>query len=76
MRNHYGTLAIFISYFNYSIIIYLILFQAIDVGLVLKLQQKLKKLENERDVLHRQIEERNDSPSEQKPHDAFKVSVQ
>lgn len=45
-----------------------------DVGLVLKLQQKLKSVESERDRLHRRLEKHDDSPSEHKAQDNFKVT--
>lgn len=49
--------------------------QPVDVGLVLKLQQKLKSVESERDRLHRRLEKHDDSPSEHKAQDNFKVTL-
>jgi hypothetical protein len=51
----------------------------IDVGLVLKLQQKLKDVEKERNRLQKRVEhlEKEDSPSDDaaRTHDSFKVCV-
>lgn len=49
--------------------------QPVDVSLVLKLQQKLKSVESERDRLHRRLEKHDDSPSEHKAQDNFKVTL-
>lgn len=46
------------------------------MGLVLKLQQKLKTLESEKDRLHRRLEGHDNSPGEHKAQDSFKVSPQ
>ncbi|XP_054279391.1 unconventional myosin-Va isoform X2 [Macrosteles quadrilineatus] len=47
--------------------------QPVDVSLVLKLQQKLKSVESERDRLHRRLEDKDDGPAEQKAQDNFKL---
>lgn len=51
----------------------------IDVGLVLKLQQKLKDVEKERNRLQKRVEhlEKEDSPSDDaaRTHDSFKVCL-
>ncbi|XP_046682194.1 unconventional myosin-Va isoform X2 [Homalodisca vitripennis] len=46
---------------------------SVDVGLVLKLQQKLKFVEKERHRLHRRLEEHDDLPGEHKAQDNFKL---
>lgn len=50
----------------------------IDVGLMLKLQQKLKEVEKERDRLFDQLEslEKDDSPTEEKQETIDKLKVQ